>query len=460
MNRRLGEILAKAKVVTPEQFNAALREQRETGEFVGQILVARGYATETQIAKALAWQLNSPFISLAKTRVEEAAVDLVPLDIAKKYVCLPVKLADPILVVVMHNPLDLMAVEELSFATNMKIKPVLATRSDIVDGIARHYKEKAKREKAVRELETSVMADARELDRAESGSRSFSIISNKGGVGKTHAATNLAFCLSEMGNKVLLIDADFSNADVSNKLALFPEATLFDLLMKKRGIQDIITETPFGFHLIAGKTGRFRLANLTDEQKLTFIDSFNKVGLDYDMLVLDLGAGLSPQVVDFALATDETIILTTPQDILAGYACAKVSFIRFVELEMGLAKKIKGYVMDKTFRPRVILNQISWVEQGKTFFERISGTAGSNLNKDAKGFEIACQYLGGVLHDHEYHRQAESKKAPFSKLFATRPAAQCYEHLAKGLLHEPTEVPAFKLRNRFVRFAEVIRQKI
>ena len=55
MNRRLGEIIAKAKVVTPEQFNAALREQRETGEFVGQILVARGYATETQIAKALAW---------------------------------------------------------------------------------------------------------------------------------------------------------------------------------------------------------------------------------------------------------------------------------------------------------------------------------------------------------------------------------------------------------------------
>ena len=138
-------------------------------------------------------------------------------------------------------------------------------------------------------------------------------------------------------------------------------------------------------------------------------------------------------------------------------ACYCGSTERFSFSEAG---EIKGYAMDRTFRPRVILNQISWVEQGKTFFERISGTAGSNLNKDAKGFEIACQYLGGVLHDHEYHRQAESKKAPFSKLVPTRPAAQCYEHLAKGLLHEPTDVPEFKLRNRFVRFAEVIRHKM
>ena len=448
-------------MVTADQFKSALREQLATGQFIGEILVARGYATEEQVAKALAWQLRVPLVNLGQVQPEQAAIDLVPQELAKKHTCFPVKLSGRALVVAMHNPLDGAARQELASASHLELTPVVATRTDVIDAVLKCYGGTAVRQTNVSELADAVMARARELDRAKAKRRSISIISNKGGVGKTHTATNVAFCLSRMGHKVLLIDADFSNADVSNKLGLFPEATLFDLLTNRKPVHEIVTPTRFGFDLIAGKTGRFRLANLTDEQRLRLIQSFNEVGHDHDVVVMDLGAGLSPQVLDFALATDETIIATTPRDVLAGYACAKVSFIRFVELEMALASSIQGYEADRIYRPRVVITQVTRVAHGESLFDRIDGTARTNLNRDAKGFEVRCQYLGCVVRDHDRHCRAETEKAPFTQLFPRRAPAKCYVSLAKGLLDQPQQaVPESKLRHRFLRSAEVIRRNV
>ena len=460
--RRFGEILVKGKMVTADQYKSALREQLATGQFIGEVLVARGYATEEQVAKALAWQLRVPLVSLGEVQPEQAAIDRVPRELARRHTCFPVKLMGRALVVALHNPLDDTVQQELTTASGMKLVPVVAARTDVIDAILKYYgPAPAPQPTSTKELAKAVMAHARALDRAEAKRRSVSIISNKGGVGKTHTATNIAFCLAHMGHKVLLIDADFSNADVSNKLNLFPDATLFDLLTDQKPVHEIITPTRFGFDLIAGKTGRFRLANLTDEQRLRLIQSFNEVGHEHDVVVMDLGAGLSPQVLDFALATDETVIATTPRDILAGYACTKVSFIRFVELEMALASGIQGYEADPIYRPRILITQVTRVADGQGLFDRIDSTARTNLNRDAKGFEVQCQYLGCVARDNDRHCRAEMDKAPFTQLFPKRAPAKCYVSLAKRLLDGPqAPVPESKQKNRFLRSAEMIRRNV
>jgi len=152
MKPRLGEVLVKRGVITQQQLEAAVGAQRKTGQSLGQILVGKGFATEAQIVQALALQLNIPFVNLQQTEIQAAAVDLVPLPLVKKHTCIPVRVSDAFLVVAMQNPLDLMAMEELSFVSNRKVKQAIATRSDIVSAIKQQYSAKASREKTSGQL--------------------------------------------------------------------------------------------------------------------------------------------------------------------------------------------------------------------------------------------------------------------------------------------------------------------
>ena len=68
----------------------------------------------------------------------------------------------------------------------------------------------------------------------------------------------------------------------------------------------------------------------------------------YQFVIFDLGAGISRTVIDFALAADHTIIVTTPQNVISGYACARAIFSRFKEIEDGLEKKLPNYESQRT----------------------------------------------------------------------------------------------------------------
>ena len=81
-------------------------------------------------------------------------------------------------------------------------------------------------------------------------------------MGKTHFSINLACALAKTGARVLLIDADLGSADISNKLAIFPKYHLMDFLEKDKHMQDLVVPTDFGFDLIGGTSGEFKLANL------------------------------------------------------------------------------------------------------------------------------------------------------------------------------------------------------
>ncbi len=283
-------------------------------------------------------------------------------------------------------------------------------------------------------------------------------ISNKGGVGKTHTSTNTAFYMSRIGKEVLVIDLDLGNSDVANKLGFYCEHTITDLLNGKRSLDHLIYQTPYGFHLIAGESGNLRLANLNTPQKRRFINALKEVGNDYDFVFYDLSAGIRATTMDFALAQDYQIVVTTPQDIVAGYACIKALYHRFIEVETKMAERDKSYKMRTTLRPFVVINQSPDFDTGRTLFEKVVNVSKQNIVTD-KRFHLDLNLLGVVIGDQEKIRDAELNHYLYSGKFGASKTGQCYHFLAHNMTQyrDPNNI---EFTTKLKRFANLFVKSI
>jgi hypothetical protein len=137
---RLGQILERAGIVSQRQLDEALEIKKHTPEKpLGAILVALGVTEEDTIAKALASQLNLPYVELDRRAIDPAAAALIPAKLARHHGCIPLALERGLLVVAMANPLDLIALEDLELATRRRVDPVIATPAAIQTALDQHY---------------------------------------------------------------------------------------------------------------------------------------------------------------------------------------------------------------------------------------------------------------------------------------------------------------------------------
>jgi hypothetical protein len=143
VRKKIGECLIQAGLITGEDLQTALAEHKRTGERVGAVLVRLNFATEKQITKVLAYQLGFPYVSLTEEPPEQAAITLIPKEMAIERVCVAVTLEKNLLTVAMSDPLLCSLVHDLEFQTGYRIKQVVATRSDILKSIERGYADKA-----------------------------------------------------------------------------------------------------------------------------------------------------------------------------------------------------------------------------------------------------------------------------------------------------------------------------
>ncbi len=135
----LGRILVEDSVISEEQLKHALKYQQEHGGRVGEALASLEYASEKQVTQALSRQFSIPYVDLETVQVPDEVIRLVPERVALQYNVLPLRIEGDRLIVVMSDPLDLFAVDNLRFIINMDVGCELAPRSLLVEAIEMYY---------------------------------------------------------------------------------------------------------------------------------------------------------------------------------------------------------------------------------------------------------------------------------------------------------------------------------
>jgi type IV pilus assembly protein PilB len=138
---RLGDLLIREKLITKEQLDKALQEQKSNGQRLGYNLVKMGFVQETEITKMLARQYRMPAVDLARFEVDSKIVKLIPADVALKHLVLPLKREGRTLTVAMADPTNLSVIDDLKFITRYDIFPVIAGEYTLRTALEKNYEQ-------------------------------------------------------------------------------------------------------------------------------------------------------------------------------------------------------------------------------------------------------------------------------------------------------------------------------
>ncbi|KUO76120.1 MAG: ATP-binding protein [Clostridia bacterium BRH_c25] len=157
------------------------------------------------------------------------------------------------------------------------------------------------------------------------GSRVIAITSGKGGVGKTNFTVNLGIKFSQMGLRVVIIDADLGLANVDVVMGKMSKYNLSDVINSNKDILEILEEGPEGVKFVSGGSGVQELVKLNKTQLVDLLMKLGKLDEEADIILIDTGAGLSENVISFVHAAREVILVTTPEptSITDAYALIK-----------------------------------------------------------------------------------------------------------------------------------------
>lgn len=138
---KVGEILIKAKLVTPEQIDSALQIQKNSGKKIGKILIEMGAITEKQLCETLGFQLGVPFVDLEHIALDPRIVNLIPEPLAAKHTLIAIdKAPDGTVTIAMVNPLDVIAIDDVKAATGLNTRVTTSMQSVIEKAIDEYYK--------------------------------------------------------------------------------------------------------------------------------------------------------------------------------------------------------------------------------------------------------------------------------------------------------------------------------
>ncbi|MBM2837191.1 MAG: tapB, partial [candidate division NC10 bacterium] len=138
-SRQLGQMLLKANLITPEQLDRALAQQKTSGGRIGSNLARLGYISEEEVASFLSRQFGVPPADLSNVKIDPAVLKLVPAELADKHLLIPLSRAGSVLTIAMANPSDIFAIDDVRFMTGYNVKPMVAPESSIRNALNRYY---------------------------------------------------------------------------------------------------------------------------------------------------------------------------------------------------------------------------------------------------------------------------------------------------------------------------------
>ena len=253
-----------------------------------------------------------------------------------------------------------------------------------------------------------------------SGTRVITVTSGKGGVGKTNISTNLAYAFTQIGKKVYIFDADLGLANINVLLGLNPEYDLQHVIQGDKELKDIILEGPGGMKIIPASSGVQHLAELSAEERGKLLSSLDSLNLDSgaDILLVDTSAGISSNVTSFVLATEEVIIIVTPEPTSLTDAYAMIKVI--------ISKNFKG-------RIKILSNQVSTEAESKKIFQKLAYAV-------KKFLKIDIEFLGYVLIDKNMTEAVKQQKLILT-FYPSSPASRCITNLANHICNLP--IPSY-----------------
>ena len=240
--------------------------------------------------------------------------------------------------------------------------------------------------------------------------RAIAVTGGKGGVGKTNVSVNLGVAAAEMGQKVMLLDADLGLANIDVVLGLHPQYDLSHVMRGERTLDEILIEGPAGLKVIPGASGLQSLAELSPAEHTGLIRAFGELAADTELLIVDTAAGISDTVLSFSRAAHEIVVVVCdePASITDAYAMIK------------LLNRDYGHQ-----RFRVLANMVRSAQEGRELFNKMCRVTDRYL-------DVTLGFMGAVPFD-ESLRKAVKTQRPVVQAFPRSRVAQVFRSLAKKI---------------------------
>lgn len=269
----------------------------------------------------------------------------------------------------------------------------------------------------------------------ERKTRIITVVSGKGGVGKSNFAVNLAIALMDLKKRVILLDADMGLANIDVIMGISPQYNLAHVIANEKTISEIVYEGPRGLKIIPGGTGMYELANLQDWQLERFLTKLGHLDGLADYFIIDSSAGLSKAVLSFALSADEIIIITTPEPAALTDA-------------YGMIKTVRQQYFDREIK--LVVNRVSSLAEAAAVYNKLKIAVNRFL-------KCSVDFLGSVRED-ENVVQAVKEQQPFVLAYPYSAAAFDINTIAVKLTqHEETKRSDHNLRGFFQQVTDSFR---
>ena len=140
INKKLGELLMDAGLITLAQLDQALELQKDKGGLIGEILVQLKFTTEEDIAKTLTAQYGFAYLPLSNYEIDAELAKIIPERVANQYCLIPIDRMSNNLTIAMSNPLNSQAVEDIETISGCSVQIFVSTTTDIRQAVERYYK--------------------------------------------------------------------------------------------------------------------------------------------------------------------------------------------------------------------------------------------------------------------------------------------------------------------------------
>jgi flagellar biosynthesis protein FlhG len=252
--------------------------------------------------------------------------------------------------------------------------------------------------------------------------RLLTVTSGKGGVGKSTVALNTALAMSDLGKRVLIVDADANLGNIDVMLGLSPKYRLSHVLRGERDIEDVLLTVNSRLKILPGASGETDYPILNAESQASLMKDICSLEEIFDFVVIDTAAGLTPEIIGFAVNADDVLVVTRPEPtaVMDAYAVIKVVSQTKSEVSMN-----------------VLFNGAHTPAE--------ADEAAQKLQKAVRHFlNIRVPYIGSIPFD---SRAAEAavEQNPVVRRFPTSGASLSFQSLAQRLAY-----PSFRMQSQEV----------